>query len=281
MTDAPHDPLEATSLAACLAHVLGTRLADVPVGDDAADPVLAAREWLARHGLGLVPVADPAAFGWAGPWIARVRVRGGARASLVAFGVPPGILLDPVGLGEVEPGAFVEGWVVAPHRAPILPLPSVAGRPATGTVERLLLAPAAEAPMRATDRARAVAGRGLLGDRYADGAGTFSAPGTTGHDLTLVEGEALDALGVSPEAARRNVVTRGIALDDLIGRRFSIGGVECIGQRRCEPCAHLQRLSEPGILRALVHRGGLRADGDLAAREHVGAPVSPSTGPGR
>ena len=229
-----------------------------------------------------MPVADPARFGWPGAWIARVQVRGGARASLVVFGVPPGVLLDPVGLGQPGPGAFADGWVVARHRAPVLPSPSAAGPPARGTVERLLVAPAAEAPMHDADRARVVTGRGLLGDRYADGAGTFSAPGTTGHDLTLVEGEALDELGVSAEAARRNVVTRGIALDDLIGRRFSIGDVECFGQRRCEPCAHLQRLSGPGILRALVHRGGLRADvlsdGDIA----VGATVTPSRGgPGR
>ncbi len=53
---------------------------------------------------------------------------------------------------------------------------------------------------------------------------------------------------------------RGMALDDLIGRRFRVGEVECFGQRRCEPCAHLERLTRSGVLRGLVHRGGLRAD---------------------
>ena len=84
----------------------------------------------------------------------------------------------------------------------------------------------------------------------------------------------LEALGFSPEDARRNVVTRGIDLNALVGRRFRVGDVECVGRRLCEPCAHLQRLS-PGTLRPLVHRGGLRADllGDGVIR--VGDPVSP------
>ena len=60
--------------------------------------------------------------------------------------------------------------------------------------------------------------------------------------------------------ARRNVVTRGIDLNALVGRRFRVGDVECLGQRLCEPCAHLERLTVPGTLRGLIHRGGLRAD---------------------
>jgi len=70
--------------------------------------------------------------------------------------------------------------------------------------------------------------------------------------------------------ARRNLVVRGIALDDLIGRRFRVGEVECFGQRRCEPCAHLERLTRPGVLRGLVHRGGLRADVLSSGRIRVG-----------
>ena len=85
-------------------------------------------------------------------------------------------------------------------------------------------------------------------------------------DLTLIEAEALEGLvlpgnGVLEFAdARRNIVTRGIELDALVGRRFRIGNVECVGQRPCEPCAHLERLTVPGVLRGLIHRGGLRAD---------------------
>ncbi len=123
------------------------------------------------------------------------------------------------------------------------------------------------------DQALAVAGRGLEGDRYFDGRGTFSNEHARGHDLTLVEAEVLDELHVTAEAARRNVVTRGIDLNALVGKRFRIGAVECVGQRLCEPCAHLERLATPGILRSLVHRGGLRADvlGDGTIR--VGDPV--------
>ena len=113
--------------------------------------------------------------------------------------------------------------------------------------------------MRRVEQARALAGRGLDGDRYAAGAGTFGGR-NGGYELTLVAAEALADAGSSPEEARRNVVTRGIDLDALIGRRFRLGGAVLVGRRRCEPCAHLQRLTRPGILRALVHRGGLRAD---------------------
>ena len=114
--------------------------------------------------------------------------------------------------------------------------------------------------MRLLDEAAAHAARGLEGDRYFDAAGTFSNPYSDGHDLTLIEAEVVDELGLPPAEARRNVVTRGIDLNALVGRRFRVGGVECVGRRLCEPCAHLQRLTHPGILRDLVHRGGLRAD---------------------
>ncbi len=127
-----------------------------------------------------------------------------------------------------------------------------------GEVYCLFEAPNAEA-------AEAVEGRGLLGARYERGAGTFSSKSGRGYDLTLVEAEALEELSargveLASVEARRNLVVRGIALDDLIGRRFRVGEVECLGQRRCEPCAHLERLTQPGVLRSLVHRGGLRAD---------------------
>lgn len=123
---------------------------------------------------------------------------------------------------------------------------------------------------------------GLAGDRYARGAGTFSNPAATGTALTLIEAEALDGVVLPGGArlpydeARRNVVTRGVALNDLVGRRFTIGGVECYGQRLCEPCAHWQRLTRPGVLRPFVHRGGLRADILVAGRLHVGDAIEPA-----
>lgn len=170
----------------------------------------------------------------------------------VLFGVPPGVVF-----GAVEGAAVAEAFVVAAHEPAVR---SLSAAPSAGVVARLAIAPAAEAPMVALPSASVVAGRGIEGDRYFDGAGTFSERGGTGRDVTLVEAGALAAAGVEPLESRRNVVVSGIDLDGLMGRSFRIGEVECVGVRRCEPCAHLQRLTRPGVLRALVHRGGLRAD---------------------
>lgn len=119
----------------------------------------------------------------------------------------------------------------------------------------------------------ALAGRGLEGDRYAVGGGTFAADGRVGQDLTLIDDDVLDAAGLSAVDARRNIVTRGIDLDILVGRRFRIADVVCLGQRRAEPCAHLQRLTRPGVLRSLVHRGGIRADVIVGGEIAEGDPV--------
>ena len=115
--------------------------------------------------------------------------------------------------------------------------------------------------------ANAVPGKGLEGDRYFRDDGTFSDdPRSDGRDITLVEAEAVEGLardtGIELAAAetRRNVLTRGVALNDLVGRRFAVGEVECVGRRLCDPCSHLEKLTQPGVLKGLVDRGGLRAD---------------------
>jgi MOSC domain-containing protein YiiM len=113
----------------------------------------------------------------------------------------------------------------------------------------------------AVDSARVVAGRGLSGDRYFLGKGSFSHWRGTGRALTLVEAEALEDIGLSFAAARRNVVTRGVDLNALVGVRFRVGDVECLGRRLCEPCRHLEKLEKRnGLMRELAGRGGLRAD---------------------
>jgi MOSC domain-containing protein YiiM len=141
-------------------------------------------------------------------------------------------------------------------------------------VAGLFVASDAEAPLVAVDSVVAVAGRGLEGDRYGGGRGTFSGPGR-GYQLTLIEAETLDELGLPWERPRRNVVTRGASLNPLVGRRFRVGQVECIGRRLAEPCAHLEKLSGPGLLRPLVHRGGLRADILVGGTIQLGAHVAP------
>jgi MOSC domain-containing protein YiiM len=99
-------------------------------------------------------------------------------------------------------------------------------------------------------------------------------------DITLIEAEALEALRedtgieLSAAAVRRQVLTRGIRLNDLVGKRFSVGDVECVGQELCEPCNHLQGLTQPGVLRGMVHRAGLVADIVQGGRIAVGDEVS-------
>jgi hypothetical protein len=211
---------------------------------------------------------------WALPW---------SQARLIDLGgllrCTPGIVYDPLAEpdGEEQDATVEAAFVLAEHDPRRGTEPSTETE-SVGTVELIALAAEAEGPMKAVSAAEAIEGRGLLGDRYERGAGTFSDPRGGGYDLTLVEAEALEELfskGVelSPIEARRNIVVRGIALDDLIGRRFRVGEVECYGQRRCEPCSHLERLTRPGVLRGLVHRGGLRADVLSSGRIRTGDSV--------
>ena len=115
----------------------------------------------------------------------------------------------------------------------------------------------------------AVSDEGMEGDRYF-GRG----------DITLVEVEALEGLRedtgieLSPAEVRRQVLTRGVRLNDLLGKRFRVGEVEAVGVEWCEPCNHLQSITYPGVLKGLVHRGGLRADVVSAGRIAVGDEVT-------
>jgi MOSC domain-containing protein YiiM len=133
-----------------------------------------------------------------------------------------------------------------------------------GTVESIHIAAAAKAPMQAVEQVAAVPGVGLEGDRYALKQGTFYKP-EPDFELTLIEAEAIEAIKREYEVdlpaghARRNVVTRGVALNHLVGREFTIGRVKIRGIRLCEPCSHLQALTELPVIKALRHRGGLRA----------------------
>ena len=134
----------------------------------------------------------------------------------------------------------------------------------TGTIEFIYIAPAATAPTVAVKEALAIPGVGLDGDRYALRQGTFFKP-EPDFELTLIEAEAIEALQrdynveLAPGEARRNLVTRGVALNHLVGRDFQIGAVKARGIRLCEPCDHLQRLTGRQVIKGLRHRGGLRA----------------------
>ncbi len=149
-----------------------------------------------------------------------------------------------------------------------------------GAVTDIFIATGAAAPMQPVASVRAVPGRGLEGDRYYAGTGTFSDhPQTPDSEVTLIESEAVDAFNreqgarVAAGDARRNVVTRGIRLNDLVGREFTIGAVRLRGLDRCEPCRHLQRLTDQRVLRGLASRGGLRAQILTGGTLAVGDPI--------
>lgn len=128
-------------------------------------------------------------------------------------------------------------------------------------VERITLRASADGPAVDVAAVAATPGAGLAGDRYANGSGTFFAPGKSGQDLTIVAAEALEAAGVSAEEAGRNVVVRGLEdLNPLVGQTVRLGELTVYVDRLCDPCATLARRTRPEVLRTLAHRGGLRCD---------------------
>jgi MOSC domain-containing protein YiiM len=154
-----------------------------------------------------------------------------------------------------------------------------------GTVVAIYVAAAAGEPMQPRAVARAVPGRGLEGDRYFNGAGVFSgkaAPGREVTEVTLIEDEVIEhlqrnlGLDVSAPDSRRNIVTRSVALNDLVGVEFWVGETRLRGAGLCEPCASLVKSPENRhLLRGLVHKGGLRAqilsEGVIGIGDHVDA----------
>jgi MOSC domain-containing protein YiiM len=134
-----------------------------------------------------------------------------------------------------------------------------------GVVVALMIGPERKESMISVPEVRAIAGAGLEGDRYCRERGTFSKK-LPSNQVTLIEAEALEAAGrdygleVAAEESRRNVLTCGVALNHFVGREFQIGEVRLRGLRLCEPCTHLQNLTGKLVLKALRHRGGLRAE---------------------
>jgi len=257
------DPSEAATFAACLATILELpldALPQPPVGEEVAGWRVS--RWLGGMGLGLVGVADAPAFNWPGPWIGLIRVAGSQeRRAVVMYGVPSGVAFDPTGTAPEADWALEEGYVVAATDIALArPAPSAAPV-TTGRIESIWVAPRAGAPSQPLDAARALAGRGLDGDRHVTGDGTFPS-GLPGSALTLIEAEVCASFAPPLEAAehRRNVVTSGIDLNALVGHEFDVGDVRCRGMRLCEPCTVVDRYATRPVLRALVHRGGLRAD---------------------
>lgn len=126
------------------------------------------------------------------------------------------------------------------------------------------------------ERVRAHSGKGLEGNRYF-----FDSGAPAGNALTLIAAEAIAAftaetgIPLTAQESRRNILTEGIDLNALVGKRFRVGAVECVGVELCEPCRHLQEITRPGVLQGMVHRAGLNADiltdGEIAVGDPVAA----------
>ena len=143
----------------------------------------------------------------------------------------------------------------------------------------IFIASRSSEPMQSVASVEAVAGKGLVGDRKFR---TTSHPkkNTPEREITLIESEAIEAvnrdyvLRLEPIETRRTILTSGIPLNHLVGREFSVGDVRLRGLMLCEPCKHVEKLTRPGVMRALVHRGGLRAQILQGGTIRIGDPIS-------
>jgi len=149
------------------------------------------------------------------------------------------------------------------------------------SVLQILISPSPDAPMESRDEVHAVPGKGIEGDRYFIGAGTFSPkPQKPDFEITLIEQENISAfaeasgLAFTEKDARRNIVTTGVRLNDLVDREFNVGSVRLKGCRLCEPCDYLAKNTHPQVLKGLLHKGGLRAQILTEGAIHVGDPIT-------
>ena len=122
-------------------------------------------------------------------------------------------------------------------------------------IEAIHIGPEEGGALSAVDSVRAFAGKGLEGDRNYRENGA-----KPGQALTLVEAENVEDVGLGVGETRRQLTVRGVPLNDLVGKTFRVGDVECYGVELCEPCTHLESLTRPGIIKDLVHRAGINAD---------------------
>jgi hypothetical protein len=258
---------------AFVADLTGQPLHDLPSPRGSGDEWLAVlRLWLARHDCGLVAIANPETFSWPGHWIGIVDApdAGDSPVAVLLFGTPSAVIASPAAPSLVGKAVDEVGFHQALLLVPFQPFraPTEEHGRMSGDVIGIYISEIKTGPMQPVVTATALPGRGLQGDRYAAKAGTFTprSDRLRGYDLTLIESEALervtfpDGSHLTAPESRRNVVTRGIDLNALVGREFTIGSVRALGQRLCEPCVHLQRLTRPGVIAGLVHQGGLRAN---------------------
>jgi MOSC domain-containing protein YiiM len=134
-----------------------------------------------------------------------------------------------------------------------------------GRVIGIYIAPQRGKPTVWVEQAHVIPGHGIEGDRYFQEPGIRHGITRTGRELTLIEMEAIesmcqDGVNISPDKTRRNIITHGVSLNDLVGKKFSVGEIQLLGIRLCEPCDYLASRTDPKIKQSMTHRGGLRAD---------------------
>jgi MOSC domain-containing protein YiiM len=151
----------------------------------------------------------------------------------------------------------------------------------SGRLTGIYVAREAKGALSGVATARVIEGKGIEGDRYGAGVGSFSDWEGGGRHVTLIEEEALEAIAreskieMAAASARRNLTTREVALNHLVGQKFRVGVVTLVGIRLCEPCEHLQAVSGvEGVIKALLHRGGLRAEIVSGGEIRVGDEIS-------
>lgn len=149
----------------------------------------------------------------------------------------------------------------------------------TGKLEAIYVGVKAAEPMAHFETVQVEAALGIVGDRYATGVGTFAKPGVPDYELTMIEAEAIEAvqheyeMEISAAETRRNLVTRDVPLNHLVGTEFRVGNVLMRGVRLCEPCAHLQKLTGKDLVKVFAHRGGLRvqvlSSGEISVGDEI------------
>ena len=135
----------------------------------------------------------------------------------------------------------------------------------TGNVVGIYISPQRGQPTQAVEQIHVVPGKGINGDRYFRETEKGEKHSKSGQEITLIEIEAIEALSdegipITPGQIRRNIITQGVSLNNLVGCIFQVGSIQLRGVRLCEPCNYLANLTDPRVLPALTHRGGLRAE---------------------